>query len=131
MKASFVWAVFRLCIPPSCPDHLQLVARHREAKKKRHTRREWFKPQYLLVWVRFFYHFLVSPQVMYHGGCILFARHSFTAAPPILHKSPLRLCASVGSLACLRLAVSSFPHSSSLSLPEPHSFFGIANAPVL
>lgn len=25
---------------------------------------------------------------MYHGGCILFARHSFTAAPPILHKSP-------------------------------------------
>lgn len=50
----------------------------------------------------FFYHFLVSPQVMYHGGCILFARHSFTAAPPILspipHKSPLRLCASSGAV---------------------------------
>lgn len=71
----------------------------------------------------FFYHFLVSPQVMYHGGCILFARHSFTAAPSILHKSPLRLCASVGSLACLRLAVplSSFPHSFSFSLPPPRS----------
>lgn len=60
---------------------------------------------------------------MYHGGCILFARHSFTAAPSILHKSPLRLCASVGSLACLRLAVplSSFPHSSSFSLFPPRS----------
>ncbi len=104
-----------LHIPPSCPNHLQLVAAERS--EKRHTDKEIFEPQYLLVWVCFFYHFLVSPQVMYHGGCILFARHSFTAAPPILspipHKSPLRLCASVGSVARLRLAV---PRSSFSSL---------------
>lgn len=116
----------RLHIPPSCPNHLQLVGTGRS--EKRHTDREIFEPQYLLVWVCFLYHFLVSPQVMYHGGCILFARHSFTAAPPILspipHKSPLRLCASVGSLACLRLAVppSSFPHFSPLSLPGATQF---------
>lgn len=36
---------------------------------------------------------------MDRGACILLARHSFTADPPTLHKSPLRLCAwSVGSL---------------------------------
>lgn len=119
MKSSFV-GCFRLQIPPSCPIHLQLVGTGRS--QKRHTEKS---PQYLLVWVCFFYHFLVSPQVMYHGGCILFARHSFTASTPILspipHKSP---CAFVRVSAlrlafdrsCLCLLFLTFP----LFLPRSH-----------
>lgn len=85
------------CIPPSCWSHLQLVARHWVRRRKWQSDR--FKAGYSLVWVCFFYHFLVSPQVMERGGCRLLARHSFTADPPTLHKSPFApLCFGVSAL---------------------------------
>lgn len=75
------------CIPPSCSNHLQLVARH----GKRHSAR-FRGAGYSLVWVRLFYHFLVSPQVM----------DLVILSPRILRlcrNPPLRLCAwSVGCL---------------------------------
>lgn len=130
--------LFRLHIPPSCTHHPQLVRTVRSEKKNPDTDRKIREAQYLLVWVCFFYHFLVSPQVMYHGGCILFARHSLTVAPPICLQFRINPpCAFVRVSAlwlpfdwpCLRLLFLTFPRSHPGNTGSQMSLFSNFNSP--
>lgn len=54
---------------------------------------------YLLVWVCFFNHFLVSPSTKSHSGCTLFARHFFLPPFPPQSKALIYRTASVPRLA--------------------------------